>query len=44
MGGGLSQQKINDLNKDTIDKHDDGIWAGWVFQSLIAGEKGSANP
>jgi len=33
---------LNDLNKDTIDKHDEGIWAGWVYQSIIDGENGSA--
>lgn len=44
LGGGLSQQKLKDLAKDTIDQHDDGVWAGWVFHSVIVDGEGSANP
>jgi len=32
------------LNRDTYDKHDEGIWAGWVFHSLLDGTDGSSSP
>lgn len=35
---------MKDLNKDTVDKHDDGNWAGWVFQSVFNENDGSASP
>lgn len=40
MGNSLPASMIKDLETDTIDQHETGIWKGWVHHAEIMGSTG----